>query len=451
MPPVVALFLCSGLVLFLLHLDRKQAPEVSFALWLPTIWMLLIASKPLGTWLKSGVGDIETGSPLDRAFILGMLALGILILLKRRLNWSVAVKENRVVMLLLGYMLVSTVWSELPFISIKRFIRGEMVALVMAFLLLTEPDPRKAILSIFRRTIYVLIPFSYVLIHYFPAYGRAYSRWSGELTWIGVALAKNGLGRLCIFAAFFLVWTFAKRWKGKEILVVRYQNYIDAFILFLSLHMLAGPQHTFKYSATSTATLAIGLACFFSLSWVKKRGVPLGARALTAVVVFTIIYGTVTPFAGGLTLMDVSSVLGREETLTGRSEIWAELVPFAMNRPIFGYGVGGFWTTEMRELVYVGTAHNGYLDVVLNIGFAGLVPLAIFLMSSIRKAHTEMNHDFYWGALWSCCLLMVVVYNIAESSLNSFASHLTAILLFMSVCTRLTENQRKRHVRIGNP
>jgi len=83
MLPILALLICTIFVLFMLRLERKQAPEVSLALWVPTIWILLIASKPLGVWFEAG-GDMESGSPLDRIIFLVILFLGLMILATRR-------------------------------------------------------------------------------------------------------------------------------------------------------------------------------------------------------------------------------------------------------------------------------------------------------------------------------------------------------------------------------
>src|SRR3989304_5890046 len=201
MPPQLALIICIIFVLWLLHLERKQAPNVSRVLWIPTIWMLSIASKPFGVWFMSAGADAEAGSPLDRAFLSVILCLGLLILASRKFSWSRAIKENSWLMLLVSYLLVSILWSDIPFISFKRWIR-EVVAVVMAFIVMTERNPRQALESILRRTVYVLIPFSLVLINYYSAYGRVYGRWSGELMWGGVTTQKNGLGRLCLISVF---------------------------------------------------------------------------------------------------------------------------------------------------------------------------------------------------------------------------------------------------------
>lgn len=431
MPPKIALLLCTVFVLFLLRLERKEAPEVSFALWVPTVWMLLIATKPLGLWFGVGGEDMESGSPLDRAVLSGIFCLGLLILAKRRFIWSNAIKKNIFLMLLLGYMLISIFWSDMPFVSFKRWVR-EFIAIVMAFMVATELDPKKAVESIFRRTIYVLIPFSYMLIHYFPKYGREYGRWSGVQMWVGVAMQKNGLGRLCLFATFFLIWAFITRRQKKNAPVIKYQNHVEVFILLMTFWLMGGPQHNFSYSVTTNVAFAAGLIALIGLFWMKKRNAELGPKALIVIVALIICYGTFTPMIGKLSVIDISTTFGRDETLTGRSDIWTTLVPYAMQKPILGYGHGGFWTDAMRQLTS-SHAHNGYLDVVLNLGFVGLLLFIIFLMFCSRKAQKIMIKDFDWGVLLICFLLIIVVHNIAESSFTSFTSHLLAVILFLVV------------------
>ena len=147
-------------------------------------------------------------------------------------------------------------------------------------------------------------------------------------------------------------------------------------------------------------------------------------------IVAIIVYGTITPFVGGLMIYDPSDILGREETLTGRADIWAYLINYAMQKPLLGYGFGGFWTDAIRDATS-SHAHNGYLDIILNIGFAGLLFWSMFLIANCRKAQKLMTKDFDWGVLWFCFTLIAVIRNISESSVTSFTGLLPAILLFM--------------------
>jgi exopolysaccharide production protein ExoQ len=416
----------------MLRIDRKQSPEMSFTLWIPTIWMLVSFSKPLSIWFQSGGETMEEGNALDRIYLIVLLCLGLIILVKRKFNWPNAIKENTWLMLLIGYMLFSCLWSDNIFISFKRWIR-ELVAVVMAFVVATEPHPRKALESILRRTIYILIPLSYILIQYFSEYGRAYVHNAGDLMWIGATIHKNTLAQLCIFAAFFLIWTYIKRRQGRNNPVVKYQTYLEVFILILAFWLLAGPQRTFTYSATANVAFAVGLSVLICLYWMKKLGTILRPIPLIVLTAFIIIYGTVTPMIGELSLIDISSAVGRNESLTGRTDVWRQLVPVAMQQPILGYGFGGFWTTNTRKVFDISGAHNGYLDVIMELGFVGLVLYAIFLLSNIRKAQRVLTQDFDWGALWICYLVMGLLSNITESSLSSFSSQMMSIIILFTV------------------
>ena len=433
MPSQLALIICILFVLWLLRLDRKQTPNVSFALWLPTIWMLCIATKPLGVWF--GAEADADGSPLDRVVYSGFLCLGLFILVLRKFRWSSAIKENAWLIMLIGYMLLSVLWSDIPFTSFKRWIR-ELLAVVMAFLVLTERDPQQALQSVLRRIVYILIPFSYLLIQYFPYVGREYHRWSGGQMWIGATMQKNGLGRLCLTAAFFLIWTLIKRWQKRDIAVSIFQNCADVFVLLIALYLLKGPESA--YSATAIVSFGSGLALFFCLLWMKKREINLGANALTVVMALIIGFGVVLPISGGELVGEAATAIGRDETLTGRTEIWASILPDIERQPFLGYGFSSFWTAETKGEHNIGEAHNGYLEVLLELGFVGMLFFSIYLLSFCRMVQRELDNNFDWASLCLCILLMTLLHNIGESSINSLTSQLTALILFLSISSTRT-------------
>lgn len=434
MPPILALILTIIFILFLLRLERKQNPEASYVLWIPTIWMLLL-TKSLAIWLGVGGTEMEEGNVVDRVFLSVLLLIGLLILIKRDFNWTNGIKDNSWLMLLIGFMLVSVLWSDMPFVSLKRWVRGGAIAIVMAFVVATEVDPRQALKSLFRRIIYIQIPLSILLIKYYPHLGVTFGRWSGEVMWIGVSTQKNGLALSCLFALFFLLWTLIRRWRGIDILVTWYQTYIEVFIVMLSIWLFTGPKHTLTHSSTGTAVLAVGLTALLGLLWLKRHNIIVGANLLAVIILFIIIYGTITPFVGKLMIFDVSDLLGRDETLTGRAYIWAKLIPVAMQKPFLGHGFGGFWTGEWREFIRASTSHNGYLDTILNTGFTGLMLTSLFLIASCRKAQREMMQDFDWGVFWFCVILIVVLRNITESSLGGLTG-LMPIVIFLTIVSQ---------------
>lgn len=441
MPPILALFICTTFVLFLLRLEHKQTPNVSLALWIPTFWMLLTASKPLGIWFGSGGVSLEEGSALDRMVLSALFLIGLVILIKRQFNWSRAIKENHWVIILLVYMFVSILWSEMPFVSFKRWMRN-LIAVVMVFLVATELEPKEAVKSILRRMIYILIPFSYILIHYFPEYGRDYGRWSGELMWIGVASQKNGLALLCVISILFLSWTVIRKRKGQEKNVSSYQTLIEIFLLLLTIRLFMGPNYTLTYSATSLVALIIGLTVQIGLFRFKRMMILLGLNLFFSLMLFIIAYGTITPFIGKLAIIDISYILNRNETLTERTEIWAYLIPYVMKKPFLGHGVGGFWTDEMREATS-SHAHNGYLDIILNLGILGLFLFSFFLISCYKKFIKIQTFDVYWGGLGICFLFVALIHNIAESSVIGLTGSLSGVILLIRVSLNNYRNNLK--------
>lgn len=431
MPPVVALILCTSFVIYLLRLDYKQAPEASPALWIPTIWMLYAMSRTLGSWFHMG-GTMEEGSFVDRVFLTTLLCLNVIVLVRRHFNLSAVFRSNPWLIVLLGYMTISLLWSSMPFISLKRWFR-ELVALTAAFQLLTEIHPRMALRILLRRVFYITIPFSLFLIKYNPSLGRKYNSWTGEPEWIGVADTKNHLAKLCVIAILFLALEIRQKWKARSKPIIKHQIYAELVLVSVSFWMLGGPGKSLTYSATSTIVLVLGMLVFIVLWWARKKGITIKFAMIGLTLGLVFAYGTTVPFIGGLSFLDVSSVLNRDATLTTRTtNIWSVLVPLAMDRPLVGHGVGGFWTTAMEERT-TASAHNGYLDALLHYGFIGLSLIFFFVLSCVRVATMAINDDMDWGILFICLIFIVVVHNITESSIHSFSKGMTALMLLFLV------------------
>jgi exopolysaccharide production protein ExoQ len=428
--PILAFIVISTLVIFLLRLERRQSPGVTRSLWIPTIWMVYISSKPLSYWFPNS-GSTPDTSPLDRFFLIILIIWAIAILIRRHFPLVKAAKENAWLMVLFGYMLVSLLWSGIPGTGFVRWVK-EFQAVLMAFVLLSEPFPRQAMESIFRRTIYILIPYSLLLVKYFPEYGRDYGRWSGDEMWIGVTLQKNSLGRLCLISLFFLFWMWVKRRQKHETLVWKYLPYMEILLAATIIFLLRGPGGK-VYSATAISALFAGFFVYAGLFFAKKRGRPVCVGFLLFLMTMILIAGILTPFTQGSAVGSLAPALGRSSTLTDRTVVWKSLVPVAMRRPLLGYGSGSFWTVQTKINFDISDGHSGYLDVLLNLGLIGILLVSIFLLSSCRKALREMSQDIDWALLWICCLIMSAVHNIAESSIQTFTSQFTAILLFLAV------------------
>jgi O-antigen ligase len=427
-------------VLFLLRLERRASHAVSMALWIPTLWTMMIASRPLGHWF--GVtGDNDSGSMLDRSVLACLAVTAIVVVARRRLNWAHLLLRQKWLLALLLYMLASTLWSDITMIAVRRWVR-ELIVLPMALLILSEFDPRQALATVIRRSAYVLLPFSLVLIKYYPTLGREYGRWSGIEMWTGVTFQKNQLGRLCMLAIFFLGWALYQHWRERPRSRRRYPVWADVFIVFLALYLLKGSD-----SATSMATLVLGVAGYLVLHLFRRLKLVVPQVGLVALVIFVMAVGTATPFLGGTNVARFTRTLGRDSTLTGRTDVWAGVLPAREQQPLLGYGFGSFWTDARRQFYDIPTAHNGYLDILLQLGEVGLVFYAVWLLSLTRQLHRALPQDFEWASLAICLLLMGLVYNISESALNSFTEHMTAMMTLASFVALRRTKSRSMSVR----
>jgi exopolysaccharide production protein ExoQ len=442
MPPPLTLLLCTAFVLFLLRLESRVSRGLSTALWIPTVWILMIASRSLGAWFGM-TGDNESGSSLDRLVLSGLTVAGIVMLARRRFNWSGALRRHRWLLALLAYMFVSTLWSDNTLVALKRCVR-EVIVVVMALVTMSEADPRQALASLLRRSAYVLVPFSLVLIKYYPTLGRQYGRWSGVEMWSGVAGQKNMLGRLCMISVLFLLWSLHQRWRNRAAVGGRYQGWADVSVILTALYLLKGAD-----SSTSLATLIVGVATFLGLRLFRKLKLMVPQVGLLALVIVLLGFGVSAPFLGGSNVAAFSSSLGRDATLTGRTEVWAALLPVLKQQLLLGYGFGSFWTDARRELYDIPTAHSGYLDILLELGAVGLALYTVWLLSCARQLHRALAQDYDWASIAICFLIMCLVYNVTESALNSLTEHMTAVVVLASLVVpyKLDRGGRQRRHR----
>ena len=111
------------------------------------------------------------GSPFNRNVFLSLMVAGLFVLSKRRLAWRTVFRENKWMYVLFIYFLISTLWSDLPFVSLKRWIKN-FGNIVMVLVVLTEEDPVRAMQTAFLRCAYILMPLSVLFIKYYADIGR---------------------------------------------------------------------------------------------------------------------------------------------------------------------------------------------------------------------------------------------------------------------------------------
>jgi exopolysaccharide production protein ExoQ len=411
MPASVALFLYLALLLALLHHDpAKDTPRP--ALWVPVIWLVIMLSRLPAYWLgvtaDSAGAALEDGNWLDRGVYLLLMALAIRILATRSLRWGGLVTQNFALALLLLFGLLSATWSDFPGVALKRWSR-DLGHYLIVMVILSDPRPVAAIDTVLRRVCYILLPLSVVFVKYYPHLGISYDPWSGAPTYRGVATTKNGLGALCLIAGIFFVWDIVRRWPRRRERGDKRTILVNVAFLVMTLWLLK-----LSNSATSVACLVIGSLVIVTLHTRSTSAHRLKVALPASIGVYLALDSLV-----GVTDL-ITAVLGRDSTLTGRTNVWEAVTSLTPNT-LLGAGYASFWLGDRLSALWARfwwqptQAHNGYLEVYLNLGALGLALLAAFLLTSYRRVWrpgTTLDFLSLSLAIWTVTLLR----NMTEAS-----------------------------------
>lgn len=417
MPQIVASLLTIAFVIFLFRWDKRNGPETSGALWIPFCWVFIATSREVSQWCDIfGIpvpgGSLEEGNPVNRLFFITLIVLGIRVLGQRAVTLGEIARSNIWLTLFLGYCLLSVLWSDYPFVSLKRWIKvvGHPV---MALIVLTEPNPQRALIALIKRCAFILVPVSVLFIKYYPEWGRKYDSWTGNAAYTGITDDKNMLGINCLILGFVLAWHLASvfRWS---------QGKLKRQELLVCLGLFAANIWIFKMADSKTplvslvAGLLVMLLC--SLKSINRRLIALyllaGGVVLLAVQELFGIYEILLEF------------LGRDPTLTDRSLIWRDLLAMDIN-PVFGTGFESFWLGERLDHMWElwalkpNQAHNGYLETYLNLGLAGLAILLGLLVSIFMKAQRTLLSNLDWGRFRMGFLIAIILYNWTEAAFKT--------------------------------
>src|SRR6266404_4021614 len=126
MKPLFAL-ICTGVgIVGVCWIDRDKLAPISKAVVIPLVWLLICSSRPLTAWMSQvHQGDSYTdGSPLDRNLLTLLIILGVIVLSKRPRQVRSILRLNAPIIAFLLYCFVSIIWSDFPFVTFKRWIRG---------------------------------------------------------------------------------------------------------------------------------------------------------------------------------------------------------------------------------------------------------------------------------------------------------------------------------------
>lgn len=384
------------------------------------------------------------GSPLSRTIWLGLLAFGLVVVASRYTSALDLLRQtNRFLLLFIALCFVSVAWSIEPAVTIRRIVRVVTVTLdAYAFSLLAK-SPRN-FQSILRPIFTAILIGSIIFVLADPKLAVEQLN-QAELigAWHGLTTQKNVLGSLA--ATTFLLWLHA--WLSKE----------SPWWRALAGLAIAGV--CLLKSRSSTSLMAAAFASVLLLFLLRspatlRRYMPylitlfVGVLLVYSLAVLDLLPGS------GLLLTPITALTGKDLTFSGRTAIWQVINENIALHPWLGGGYGAYWTglpnspsmvMLQRVFFYPTESHNGYLDVINDLGFAGAACLVGYLFVYVWQGLKIFSTLRSQGALYFTLLFDQMVGNLSEARwFNSLSNDFMVMTIATIAMAKLISDSRRR-------
>ncbi|MBN8608412.1 MAG: O-antigen ligase family protein [Caulobacterales bacterium] len=402
-------------------------PAASFARWEPIAAALCLAqfSEPLFAAIAQSQG-LDEPPGYARVFFLPVYAFLGWAIWRDRARAMAASAATPVLMALLAFVALSTLWSIDSGATLRRSV---WLALNMGFgLYLAWRYDWRGMLNVLAGGFLVLVAGSFLTALVAPNVGRMTFEHPGA--WSGLWTHKNTLGGIMALgvaictAATIMTPERRKLWIGTA---------LGAFALVL-------------LSTSKTALLAsmLGLGVM-AFGAVLRRGPQHAILAGAGVLVALIIGAGIVFLAPDLLV----ATLGRDLTLTGRTDIWSAAASAVAAKPWLGYGYYAFWLPDygpaywVRQAVMweVASAHSSWLELALGLGRVGVALFALQLIATLRRGAGAMIRAD--AGLWAPAFLAAfALYTLSES--HALQANNLFWTIYVAVAARLALDARKR-------
>jgi len=343
-------------------------------------------------------------SPVDRIVLLMQLAIYGITILLIILRFKSVVRpamKDPFLWALMAMVVTSFIWSDFPDISQKYGFRTLYTTLFGLYLASRYSLKEQLRMVVWALGIAVVFSLLYTLA--FPGSGIENGIHAGA--WRGPFMQKNGFARLMVVSALavllvalntrryrYLVWTVF----GIAVALLVLSSSKTALVIFLDLVVL--------------------LPFYRALRWSNNLAVPF--------FITLILLGgsTATWFMDNWD--NVLLGLGKDSTLSGRTDIWDAVIEKMWERPWLGYGYQAFWQEGGgAELVWlsirykISQAHNGLLDLGVQLGFLGMLFFVLSVVFTYIRAIKWASLGKSWEDLWPIIYVTFLpLYNYTEST-----------------------------------
>ena len=323
--------------------------------------------------------------------------------------------------------MLSCVWSQLPIVSLEWSILAAF-ELLFAFYLF-QRFSSKQIMQLMLTFGWICLAISICVAVLLPQYGIDHSEAEGA--WRGMYFHKN----LCSMATVFLLLVSFYAPTPTLLSKLLRTAYVCTSIFVVIM----------TRSATGKAAL------LFSLAFVifTKLAALFRFKDRAAVLAFGSVIGVAAISAGVIYERDITLALGKDPTLTGRTEIWEAIMPSITKHPLLGYGYRAFWRGYQGESANaslaahwaITSAHNAYLEVWLTLGAIGVFLILITLVKAVRDTYICLSRaDRPHLGWYASIIFLTIVFSVDEGGMVLPSS--LPWILYIIACIGLSEEAK---------
>ncbi len=296
----------------------------------------------------------------------------IIVVLLAILNWEKMILGLVAVWpitLLIVLAWLSTFWTVAPELTSRRCIALTITTLMGVYLFTRFDFGELLRFLVMVATIIVLACIAWVFL--VPDYGL-HNDAAHAGAWRGIFFHKNRTGRVMVFCLAIIIAAWINGGISKSVLT---------FLGALALLVIVG--------TTSQATLLGTLVLIGGLIAMRMvRGKALTSALATLVVLAIAWHGALIIATSYEVILEA---MGRDASLTGRTDIWAYTLDWAFKRPFTGYGYDAFWNGELSPGAQYAAnwdtphSHNSWIEVLIALGFPGVfLIMGVMLLMMFR-------------------------------------------------------------------
>jgi O-antigen ligase len=396
-------------------------------------WLIFYLNMPDNLNGFADTGPIQTANILARNIKVGMIAMSVYIIATR---WSLTrwlaktINIGAVAFLILA--LLSAVWSIEPAATILRFISLASVVLVCFAACVAGWHHRRFQQLAIPPLMFILVVSLVVGIVLPDRIAEIGNDISQRNAWHGITHGKNEFGMI---ASLGVIICFNK-WLSQE---GRTLWAIAATAVALACLLLSRSDT----SQFATIVAVVPMVLVMRVAVIRQRYATYVVVSIAALILlYELVVQDMIPGVNTL-LTPITSLAGKDTTFSARTLIWKIIKEHIQAAPYLGTGYGAYWLGPFPQspsyvflslmYFYPMEAHNGYLEIVNDLGYMGLVCLLVFVFWFMRQALQLMRIDQSQAALYLALLFQEMVINMSESDWFS-RSNTFAVLFLAATC-----------------